>query len=131
MTTTEITCLFPIIGLSGQKMVKVQQPYDFISKAIDFNVSRPNAPVILSVQQQQSASVSGTTQVIINGLRFTRDMLIFVGGVRVQNFTFVNETQIIMLAPPQKINGEKLIALFDSQNILISPEYVLCIFYEN
>lgn len=49
-------------------------------------------------------------------------MLIFVGGVKVENFTFVNETQIIILAPAQKINGEKTISLYGSSNVLIKSE---------
>ncbi|CAH8613574.1 unnamed protein product [Schistosoma intercalatum] len=123
MTTTEINCLLPISELSGQKLVKIQQHSSTISKTEDFTAIQANGPVITSVEQTQIASVSGTTQIIINGLRFTPTMLIFVGGVKVENFTFVNETQIIILAPAQKINGEKTISLYGSSNVLIKSDF--------
>ncbi|CAH8626270.1 unnamed protein product [Schistosoma guineensis] len=123
MTTTEINCLLPISELSGQKLVKIQQHSSTISKTEDFTAIQANGPVITSVEQTQIASVSGTTQIIINGLRFTPTMLIFVGGVKVENFTFVNETQIIILAPAQKVNGEKTISLYGSSNVLIKSDF--------
>ncbi|CAH8562789.1 unnamed protein product [Schistosoma turkestanicum] len=64
-----------------------------------------------------------TTQIIINGLRFTPTMMIFIGGVRVENFTFINSTQIIILAPAQKVNGEKSISLFGATNVLIDSGF--------
>ncbi|CAH8616324.1 unnamed protein product [Heterobilharzia americana] len=123
MTSSEVLCLFPLTEISGNKLVKILQPNHIMSKMEDFTASQANAPVITSVEQQQSASVSGTTWIIINGLRFAPDMLIFIGGVKVENFTFVNATQILVLAPPQKVNGEKSIVLFDSTNALINSGF--------
>ncbi|KAK4475484.1 hypothetical protein MN116_000801, partial [Schistosoma mekongi] len=123
MTTTEIICLLPITQLSGKKLVSVVQHGNNISRIEDFTTKQANGPVITSVVQTKVASVSGTTQIIINGAGFTPTMLIFIGGVKVENFTFINQTQIILLAPPQKVNGEKVILLFDANNAIINSGF--------